>query len=156
MLPLLMNLKQFESMYVKDKIIGTWSIVSIISRGKDGKAIQLFGENPKGVLTYDINGIVSLQFMMNERKNFSSNIYEAATPEEIQAAFKSYQAYYGQYYEKEPGVIVHVIEGCIFPNWSGKSEICHASIEGDKLYLTTLPMQLADRLISIKAVWQRV
>jgi hypothetical protein len=141
---------------VRFKIIGTWRLVSMTYKDRDGKDVHFFGEQPLGVLTYDPNGIINVQFMKKRRDNFASDAYGTGSADEITQAFKSYQAYFGSYFEKEPGVIVHKIEGCIFPNWSGKEEIRYARIEGNKLTLTTPPTRVGDQEISVDAVWQRV
>jgi hypothetical protein len=156
MLPLILNVQIFQNMCMKEKIVGTWSLISMTYKDKDEKTMYFFGENPKGYLTYDPNGIINVQFMMNNRKNFGSEVYGSGTPSEIQEAFGSYQAYFGRYYEMEAGVITHEIEGCIFPNWSGKKEIRYARVEGDKLYLTTPPTQVGDQVITVVALWKRM
>jgi hypothetical protein len=40
---------------LKEQIVGTWSAVSQYVE-QDGKKLEPFGENPKGIVVYDNNG----------------------------------------------------------------------------------------------------
>ncbi len=142
--------------FIKDKIIGTWKLVSWQYEGENGEIIDYLGEKPVGVLMYDENGLMNAQLMRSSRPNFAQEAISGGTLEEMGQAFGSYLAYFGSYIEKEPGAIVHTVIGSLFPNWIGHQETRYGQIEGDNLILSTPPIPALGRDIVFYIRWQRV
>jgi len=140
---------------IKDKIIGTWKLVSWKYNGENDTPIDFFGENTGGILMYDKSGYMNAQLNKQKRANFKSESLTEGTSEEITEAYLSYAAYYGKYYEKSPGEIVHVVEGSLFPNWVGHEEIRYGKIEGEYLILSTPPIQAKAKKIVFTVTWKR-
>ena len=42
---------------LKDRIVGTWTYVSVDIVGSDGKRVPLFGPDPRGLATFDGGGL---------------------------------------------------------------------------------------------------
>jgi len=141
--------------YIKDDIIGSWKLVSWKYTNEQGEAIDFFGENPQGILTYDPCGYMNAQLMRSGRDNFKSESLTSGTAEEIQSAYFSYAAYYGRYWEKSPGEIIHEVEGSLFPNWIGHDEIRYGKIEGEYLVLSTPPIDAQGKKIVFNVTWKR-
>jgi len=140
---------------IKDKIIGTWKLVSWKYNGENDTPIDFFGENTGGILMYDKSGYMNAQLNKANRHSFKSESLTEGTSEEITEAYLSYAAYYGKYYEKSPGEIVHMVEGSLFPNWVGHEEIRYGKIEGEYLILSTPPIQAKSKKIVFTVTWKR-
>lgn len=141
--------------YIKDDIIGSWKLVSWKYTNEEGKTVDFFGERPMGILTYDPSGYMNAQLMRSDRQNFRSESLTGGSAEEISAAYLSYAAYYGRFFEKSPGEIIHEVEGSLFPNWVGHEEIRYGKIEGEYLILSTPPIDAQGKKIVFKVTWKR-
>ena len=137
------------------QIKGTWILVSMTYEDKDSNIIDLYGKEPFGILTYDSSGYMNAQMGYNNRKLFQNDSLADGSPEEIKNAYTTYMGYYGKYREPSPGVLVHEVKGCLFPNWQGKEEIRYATIENEQLVITTPPTLFGNGEIIIKAVWRK-
>ena len=113
---------KFSKRKIKQRFEGAWVLVSFERKITDGTITYPLGTDPIGRLTYDGLGRMSVQIMRRDRPRFTSGTRQG-TPEEIQAAFAGYTAYYGPYevYEKD-GFVIHRLEACSFPNWVGTEQ----------------------------------
>jgi hypothetical protein len=140
---------------IKDKIVGTWKLVSWIFRNEKNEPVNFFGDNPSGILMYDRSGYMNAQLMKPGRSNFVSESLSEGTLQEIQQAYLSYAAYWGKYYEKTPGEIIHIVEGSLFPNWIGHEEIRYGKFDGEHLILSTPPIKAQGKEIVFHVTWKR-
>jgi len=140
---------------LKEQIIGTWKLVSWVFENENGETIHYLGADASGILMYDKNGYMNAQLMKGNRKPFESSSINGSTPEEAHQAFNSYLAYFGRYYEENPGEVVHIVEGSLFPNWMGNKEIRYGRIDGDLLILHTPPIPAHGREIVFYITWKR-
>ncbi len=139
--------------FIKDKIIGTWKLVSWKYTDENNLALDFFGEKPSGILMYDANGNMNAQLMKGDRSNFISESLTGGTDDEVKQAYLSYAAYYGKYYEKSPGEIIHIVEGSFFPNWVGHQEIRYGKIKDEYLTLCTPPILAQGKEIVFTVIW---
>jgi hypothetical protein len=140
---------------IQSDILGTWLLVSMTYENAEGRKINLYGENPRGILMYDTSGYMNAQMGFAHKNIFKSNSLGDGSSEEISSAYKSYMGYYGKYYESSPGVVVHEVDDCLFPNWRGKKEIRYATIKNNILIITTPPTLFGNHEIVIEAIWRR-
>lgn len=136
------------------EIFGSWKLISL-THVKGNEKLDLYGKNPIGILTYDKSGYMNAQFGFRDRKNFQDESLSGGTVDEMTGAYKSYMAYYGKFKEEEPGKIIHEVEGALFPNWQGHSEIRYAEIEGNKLTISIPPTLVNNEQISLIAIWEK-
>lgn len=141
---------------LKEKIVGTWQLISWIYYNEKGEAVHYFGENVTGILMYDRSGNMNAQLMQRERPPFSSTSLNGGAPEEAQSALRGYVAYYGKYYEKNPGELVHVVEGSLFPNWIGDKQVRYGRIENDQLIISTPPIPSKEGELVFHLTWNRI
>lgn len=142
---------------IVNKLIGTWKLVEFAGT-IDGQTVTPLNE---GRLTYDASGQVSLHMMVQERPKFASDKKRQSTKDEAKVAFDGYVAYFGRFrVDETAGVVIHSIEGSIFPNEIGKESIRFYELSGDRLTLRVT--SLVDGKILPKSastayvVWERV
>src|SRR5262245_35002386 len=89
-------------------IVGTWRLVSYEDRA-DGQPVRRpYGDEPRGLLTYDAAGHMAIQVMKVPHPKIASGTDENITPEEKIALFDAYTAYFGTYsVDAARGVIVY-------------------------------------------------
>ncbi len=106
-----------------ESVIGTWRLVSFDHRDADGDLLaRLYGEEPRGYLSYTEDGRFHLNVMRTDRARFRGRIPEDGSVEERAAAFSSSLSYAGTWditAADEAPVMTHRVEISSFPNWSG-------------------------------------
>jgi Lipocalin-like domain len=118
---------------LKEQIVGTWTVVTqYIDR--DGKRVEPFGSNPKGMVVYDANGRFILVLLRATLPKFVSNNRLTGTAEENKAIVQGSVAYFGRYSidEKERKMNLHY-DGSTYPNWDGEDQSRLIEISADDL-----------------------
>ena len=120
---------------LREQIIGTWLAISQYV-DQDGKKLEPFGPDPKGMVIYDANGYFVLVLQRATLPKFQSNNRLAGTAEENRAIVQGSIAYFGKYSIDESGhkITLHY-EGSTFPNWDGDDQVRLVEIAGDELNL---------------------
>jgi len=131
----------------KEALVGTWKLVV----HQFGPTYPL-GPDAVGLLIYDASGYMSLQIMRANRpkiRGWSGDAGpETATPEEAEAVYKGYRAYFGTYQVDEAArSITHRIEGNLSPNLVGVEHVELFKLSGDVLTFEAWPWRY---------VWKRV
>ena len=139
---------------ITNKFVGTWKLVSI-----EGQRVPR--RDGVGLIMYDTTGYMAVQIMPLDRPKFASGNRQQGTQEEIRAALDGYAAYFGPYEVNEAeGVVIHHLEGSIFPNEIGRDNIRYYEFSGDQL--TLIPTNMVDSKLAPKSsatvrfIWERV
>jgi hypothetical protein len=107
---------------LRQQIVGTWSLSEQWVE-QDGKRIQRFGANPKGIAMYDGSGRFATILLRADLPKFASNNAMTGTPEENKAIVQGSNATYGTWSIDEPdGSLISQIEGSRFPGWVGQRQ----------------------------------
>jgi hypothetical protein len=107
---------------IKDRLVGSWSVVAIDAVRKDGTRVQLFGPNPRGSIVYGSDGHFSLIFVRADIPRLSASNRAKATPDEAAAVVAGSIAYFGKYSVDEASKIVTInIEASTFANQVGST-----------------------------------
>ena len=139
----------------KEQLVGTWKIVSITQYQDDGKKIEPYGPNPKGIIILDRNGRYSLLLLRPGLPKVASNNRETATPEETKTIVQGSLGHFGTYSINEADRTFTIqIESSTFANWDGTVQKRVFTLEGDQLKYTN-PVTAMGRASS-ELVWQRV
>jgi len=121
--------------------IGTWRLASLYGKSANEQVTYPYGENPAGMIIYTAEGTMSATLMQSGRVNFASGDAYNATPEELKAAFQSFDAYCGTYeLFPEDGKVIHHVEASRLPNWTGSEQVRFYELQGDKLTIRSAPM----------------
>ncbi|MGA9755148.1 MAG: lipocalin-like domain-containing protein [Desulfobaccales bacterium] len=119
------------------QVQGSWTLVSIYVE-QDGKKIEPFGSQPRGLITLTPDGRFSYIMLKASLPKIAADNRLKGTAEENQAIVQGSLAAYGTYKvvnEKEHAVQVH-IEGSTFPNWDGQDQKRTWTVKGDELTIT--------------------
>jgi hypothetical protein len=139
---------------LKDRLVGTWKIVSVENTRPDGTVIHLFGANPKGIAVFDAHGQTVIVLMRSDRPKFAADNRDLGTAEENKATVQGTHAYFGTYSvnEADKTLIFHV-EGNTFPNQEGIDTMRFISVVGDEFRWTTPAPSVGG---TSEAIWKRV
>jgi hypothetical protein len=124
----------------KDKIVGTWSLVSLVVHQGE-KEIETFGPRPRGIQIMSHNGRFAVITMRDELPLYTSDNRLMGTAEEYEAIGKGTNAAYGRYTVDEAAqTVTFHIEASTFPNWDGKEQVRAFALEGDEWrYVNPMP-----------------
>jgi hypothetical protein len=140
-----------------EQFIGTWKLVSAQYRRANGEVIEIYGEKPVGMLMYDANQNVTLQIMRRNRPNFAAADRLGGTPEQIQAAFRGYLAYFGRYtIDEEQKTVTHHLQGALLPNWVGADQTRFFELNDNRLTLRTPPLMMGGSEAVGYVVWEKM
>jgi Lipocalin-like domain len=119
------------------KLVGTWRLVHFVDTDPSGKVTYPFGEKPIGYFMYDATGHLSVQIMRTPaRPAFASGDDQKGTDKEVRAAYYGYFAYFGTYrLDEAKSVVTHVVEGSLYPSYTGTERPRPFKLEGDTLII---------------------
>ena len=120
-------------------LVGTWTLKSDTSTTPDGRTIQPFGPNPRGIAIFDGSGRFAIINSRPDLPKFASNNRMRGTAEENEAIVQGSFAFFGTY-SVANRVIVQHIEGGTWPAWTGTDQKrTITSFTGDEQTWTTVP-----------------
>jgi hypothetical protein len=140
---------------LKDRLVGTWTVVSQYTIAPDGKREELYGVKPIGRLTFDAGGRFSYILFNPARPVFASRDKYKGTPEEYATAVQGGQAYFGTFSVNEAGDrIVYHIEGSLEPSWQGtdRTGASMTLVDDELKYNATTP----STGVTAYQVWKRM
>lgn len=121
---------------IREKLLGSWRLVSPEAGGADADASSPLGDDPIGMLTYDASGTVSAQLMRRNQPPFRNDDWRNAATEEKAAAWSGYFGYFGTFtIDESAGTVTHHVEGSWFPNLVGTEQVRYYSFAGNRLSL---------------------
>lgn len=140
-----------------EDLIGTWRLRSWTNIARDGSTTYPLGDHPVGYLFYNHDGYVSVEIMAAHRSPYHDPDLFGGTPEEQSEAISTYLSYSGPFEVRpDEGAVIHHIEVCSFPNWIGNAQVRFATLDGNRLTLSTRPMivQGVERFAEVE--WERI
>lgn len=139
----------------KKDFIGAWKLVSFILQKTDGSVSYPYGEKPAGHIFYMADGYMAVSIMSADRPQFATQDSLDGTTAERAAAMATFLSYCGTF-EVQGNEVVHHIEVCLFPNWSGRDQRRYYQFEGRRLILRTAPQVYQGSERTAQLVWERV
>lgn len=140
---------------VKEKLVGTWTLVLVDNILPDGKRTQPYGANPKGILMFDKDGNYSIQILRAERTKFASNDKSQGTAEENKVLVLGNNSHFGKYSVNEKdSTITFYIEHAFFPNWEGTEQKRLFTLTSNELKYT-VPTTTNGAGVTGEVVWKR-
>lgn len=124
------------------RFVGTWELVSTEVRDADGKVTGEPLPGWVGQLVYSADGYMSAHLMGPQRPVFATIDRLAAPPEQRQAAFDTYTAYFGPYrVDDAAGEVIHHVLGALSPTMVGTDQHRRFTLDGDRLVLSPPPRE---------------
>lgn len=141
---------------LKDRLVGTWQLKAVEGRLPDGGRNHPYGRDPLGILIYDRHGNMAVQLMNRDRPPFKSADLKGGTAQEAKDALDGAAVYFGTYEtDEQTDTVCHHIKGSVFPNWIGTVQRRKATLEGNRLVLSTGPLLMGGSESDIVLEWQR-
>jgi len=114
----------------------------VTAQWADGKTTEPYGHRPQGIVVYGSDGRVVTVIVHEDLDRFQSDSIAAASSAEASYAFRRTLGYFGRYeVDREAGTVIHHVDACTFPNWKGEDEVRNFETDGNRLKMTTPPLQ---------------
>ena len=140
---------------IRDRIVGTWKLVSAEQTLKDGttRPYPRFGAKGKGFLMYQRDGYMCADLVNPDRPKWTDTAHP--TPEEKLAAADGTFAYCGRYeIDVKQKQIVHLPEVATDPGYVGSRQLRPYAFEDDRLILSGIEKN-DPSVARWKIVWEK-
>src|SRR5271163_90589 len=148
---LLPVLARADDAELRQKIVGTWELVSVVYEDQATKErTPIYGEHPVGVQIATAGGRW-LALMTAEGRPIPK------TDEDRAQALKTMIAYTGRY-RVENGKVITKVEAAWNQAWVGGEQVRAIRFGGDMLYIESPPMphpNIGDKTVRVIVQWQR-
>jgi hypothetical protein len=136
---------------LKQKIVGTWTLVSVVYEDQETKArTPVLGERPKGRQIATADGRW-LALVTAEGRPIPK------TDEERAQALRTMIAYTGRY-RVEDGKVITKVEAAWNEAWVGSEQTRFIRFDGDRLFIESPPMphpNQNNRVVRVIVIWNR-
>lgn len=140
----------------RENLVGSWRLESVSALNEGGdRNDELFGNGPKGSLTYTADGKMTVLISYGGRKPLSTEDRILAPAEEKSEAFSTFFAYSGRYSLLDDRVIHHV-EISSVENWVNTDLVRWIEFSSDRITLRTPAMLAGGKKQTIELVWERM
>jgi len=140
-----------EDSELKQKIVGSWKLVSVVYEDQETKArTPVLGEHPKGRQIATADGLW-LALVTAEGRTVPK------TDEERAQALRTMIAYTGRY-RVEDGKVVTKVEAAWNEAWVGGEQTRFIRFEGDRLFIESPPMphpNVNNKVVKVVVIWDR-
>ena len=146
---------------VRDRIVGTWTLVTTEETLKDGttRPFPAFGPHAKGFLMYQRDGYMCAVLTnpdLHKPADLSAATAARPTPEEELAAARGSFSYCGRYeIDAKQRQIIHLPEVASQPGYVGSRQIRPYRFEGSRLILSDVEKD-DPAVARWKIVWEKV
>jgi hypothetical protein len=133
---------------------GTWKLVAWRRIAGDGTVSYPLGQGARGQLIYAPHGHMAVQITGADRPTLVTADPLGGDAEARAGAYSTYLAYFGRY-EVHDECVVHLVDGSLFPNWSGEKQVRPFTEENGELVLRTPPMKADGTTVVNELAWAR-
>ena len=141
---------------LSEQLVGAWSLVRYERPGADGIAHHPLGADAVGLLVYRPDGLMAVQIMARERRQWSARSAGAERVAELATAAEGYLAYAGTYEVDEAArMVTHHVALSLIPNWVGRPQRRAVDLRADRLSLTAEPSRLGGESATPRLTWRR-
>lgn len=137
----------------KNKLIGSWGLISFESKSPEGIVTYPLGRNAQGIIIYTPDDYVSVNIMKEDRLS----VVEKALylDKDLKYLDLPYLSYTGRYMVDEiRSCVTHLVEICIYPEWVGQKQFRIIRWKGNDLELSSDTIQGSDQ-VQFMLLWRR-
>lgn len=134
------------------QLVGSWKLISVSSKKRDGSTDSPYGITPAGVLTYTHDGRMSALISFDGRKPLP---FGGGTPEDQAEAFRTFLGYAGSY-RLDGDKVIHRVEVSSIQSLVDKDLIRTIKFETNRITLTTPPTPIQGEMQIVDLIWQRI
>ena len=136
---------------------GAWKLISSEMRTSAGQVHYPLGEDCQGRIIFDAEGNFAAQLMRPGRQAFASGDIVRGTDAEIREAYQGFVAFWSKItVDETKKEATYEVEGSLFPNWIGHSNLRYYEFEGNRLTLKTPPFVMAEQELTGVLIWERI
>ncbi|MGE0387297.1 MAG: lipocalin-like domain-containing protein [Gammaproteobacteria bacterium] len=134
---------------------GSWRLLSVVEY-TDGRVTNPYfqGRNPVGFIHYLHDGRVAVLIANDGRRLMSADRYTSPVQECAESS-RTFTGYGGRF-TRTGNQVVHHLDVSSYENDVGTDYVRTIEVDGGRLILGTLPMQLNGRTRVLKLTWERV
>ena len=151
LLTLVANAARADDTELKQKIVGTWKLVSVVYEDQESKArTPVYSEHPRGRQIATADGLW-LALVTAEGRSVPK------TDEERAQALRTMIAYTGRY-RVEDGKVITKVEAAWNEAWVGGEQVRFIRFEGDRLFIESPPMphpNVNNKMVKVVVIWDR-
>ena len=125
-------------------VIGAWRLVSYVVADAEGHRSFPLGDDAHGIIIYTQSGHLSVQIGSTGRPQYQDGSPHGGTDAERAATAAGYLAYAGRYTVSDDGVVEHLPDVSLFPNWEHTTVPRKATIAHDRLTLELVEPLIID------------
>ena len=139
---------------LKEQLVGTWTLVSVVNIRPDGTKFDPTGGKALGLMMYDGNSNFSFLNIRSDIPKLASNNRQKGTTDEYKAVAEGVLSYFGRYSIDEAGkFLIQQVVSSSFPNFNGADRKWSITLSGEEL---TLASQAGAAGGSNELKWKRV
>src|SRR5690348_12932844 len=106
-----------------NNLIGCWALRVWQRTSSDGSVSYPLGKDASGLLIYTADGLMMVQLTANQRPAINTgDPLNGGSTDQRASAYSTCLAYYGTYKVQPDDVVIHTLEGCLFPDWTGQQQ----------------------------------
>jgi hypothetical protein len=140
-----------------NSVIGVWKLLRFEFQAAGNRIIYPFGKEARGSFIYTKSNRFSVQLMRVDRPRFAISDQQQGTVEETLASYRGSISYFGTYQvNEEKGIIIHFVEGSIFPNMEGTEQIRYFELKENTLQLRTPTFKVGGEVTFGILLWERI
>jgi hypothetical protein len=140
---------------VRERLLGTWKLVSDFEIRPDGSRRPEYGPNPLGYLMYDKTGHMCVTLANANAPRWADPA--KPTDQERVLTHKSMEAYCGTFEVRESAdQVIHRPELAEWPHYIGSDQVRHYRFEGDRLVLSLQEIVPDGERYAYEITWRRV
>lgn len=139
------------------KLVGAWTLVDYTTSDLDGARVDRpLGPGARGVLVYTADGHMSVQIASLGRALYAADELHGGTSAERALAAARYLAYAGRFEVGSEGVVTHLADISLYPNWAGRPIRRRATLRDDLLTLRLVePITVDGGMRTGRLTWRR-